>query len=110
MPDAFGDRVPEPFAFFDASDPDRALSAGQQGEIGRGVGDHLTDPLALDRPSALTRDAVLVRDVVVVAVVVRDDHEQRDIVRDRGPQRGEPHEVIAVAEHRYRQPAAAAQG
>ncbi len=87
MLDSFGDRGADIFAAIDAADADRTLTAREHRQVGRGIVDHLADPLAFDRPGAFACDAILMRDIIIVAVVVGDDDEQRNIVRDGRPER-----------------------
>ena len=67
------------------------------------------DPAILHRPSAQPRHALLVQLVVEERFVVGDDDQHRHAIVNAGPERGDAHQVVAVAEHRDRQPIAAAQ-
>src|SRR5262249_4745600 len=89
----------------DGSDALCALRYSHRGEVDVGFRDALADPLVLDGTPAHAVDALLVRLVVVEGSVVADDEEARDAVVRGRPQRGDAHEVIAIAEQRDRDPA-----
>ena len=87
----------------------RALRARHRGEIDIGIGDALADPAVLDRPVAHAGDALLMQFVVEEGAVVGNHHQQRNAVMRRGPERGDAHQIVAVAADRDRQPAGAFQ-
>ena len=85
----------------------RALAAGERGEIDRRFAHPETDPAILDRPAAQARHPLLMQFVVEKRFVVGDDDQHRHAIVDAGPQCGQSHQVVAVAEHGHRQAIAA---
>src|SRR5262249_9446459 len=106
---ALGDRAPKLYGIRDRADALGALRDRERGEIDVRLVDALADPLVLDGSAAHPRHALLVRLVVVERAIVADHEETRDLVMRRGPQRGEPHQVVAVADQANRNPARALQ-
>src|SRR2546427_2886342 len=103
------DRLGELIGMGDRADALGALSDGHHREVHVGIADALADPLVLDGPAARDRHALLIRLVVVEGAVVANDEQARDAVVRRGPQRGDAHQVIAVAAQRDGHASGAAQ-
>src|SRR5262249_42560896 len=78
----------------------RSLRPPEPGTINIGIGDALADPAVLRRPIAQASDALLMQLVVEERTVVADDHQQRNAVMHRGPERGRAHAEVAVAADR----------
>jgi hypothetical protein len=84
-----------------------ALPARELREVHVRIAHPQADPAVFDGAAAQARHALLVQLVIEERFVVRDDDQERHAVVDAGPQRGEAHQVVAVAQHRDRQPVAA---
>src|SRR5262245_57256818 len=85
----------------------RSLRPPEPGTIDIGIGDALADPAVLRRPIADAGDALLMQLIVEERTVVADDHEERNSVMHRGPERGRAHAEVAVAADRDWQPSRA---
>ena len=95
------------------SAPDRSRS--RPGRVraspGRCAGSLMRIPIqrfSTGRPRS-ARHALLMQLVVEERLVVRDDDQHRHAIVHAGPQRGQTHQIVAVAQHCDRQPVAAAQ-
>src|SRR5665213_210556 len=98
--DAFLDRCLYVFGLRDRPNADRALRLGKLGDVGRRVFHAQTDPTVLDLATARARHIFLVQFVVEIGSVVVDDHQQRNAMVRRAPDRSRAHAEVAVAEHR----------
>src|SRR5215475_6336326 len=99
--DALGDRGLDFRRGGDRSDADGTLRLRQLGDVRRRVVHTQPDPTILRLAPARARHGLLMQLVVEIGAVVVDQHQQRDAVAHRGPDRRRTHAEVAVAEHRY---------
>src|SRR5262249_34965385 len=103
------DRLGELIRMGDGPDALGSLGDRHHREVHVGIADALADPLVLDGAVAGDGHALLVSLVVVEGAIVADDEQTRDPVMGRRPQRGDAHQVVAVAAQRDRHASGAAE-
>src|SRR5262249_44281468 len=78
----------------------RPLRPAEPRTIDVGIGNALADPAVLWWPIADAGDTLLMQLIVEERTIVADDHQERNAIVHRGPERGRAHAEVAVAADR----------